>query len=66
MAEHLPSRKFDLQVLEVLWLRKALEALRVSLMRSRDKEIVGSEIYQLRSREVDAVMALSQKLTGGV
>lgn len=66
MAEHLPSRKFDLQVLEVLWLRKALDALRVSLMRSRDKEIVGSEIYQLRSREVDAVMALSQKLTGGV
>lgn len=66
MAEHLPSRKFDLQVLEVLWLRKALDALRVSLMRSRDKEIVGSEIYQLRTREVDAVMALSQKLTGGV
>lgn len=65
MAEQTMHRKFDLTLIEVLWLRKSLDMTRVSLMRSRDKEIVGSEIYLLRGREVDAVMALSQKLAAG-
>lgn len=40
------------------WVRRALEALRAQLVRARTKEMAGSEIYELRTREVNAVSSL--------
>lgn len=56
-------RKFELTLLEVQWLRKAIETQRLQLFRSRSKEMDGSEIYVLRSRELDALIALHQKFS---
>lgn len=53
------SMKFD-QV-ERLWLKKALENLEKSLQRSLSKELPGSDISQLRSREIQQVSQLRAK-----
>lgn len=44
------------------WLRKAIETQRAALVRSRTKELAGSEIYQLRTREIDALNSLYNSL----
>lgn len=55
-------RKFEFSIIDVQWLRKSLEFQRAGLVRSRSKETVGSEIYVLRSREIEAVNALFNRL----
>lgn len=57
------QRKLEFDVMELAWLRKSCETQRNVLIRQRGKEQVGSEIYAMRGREVDAVNALLQKLT---
>lgn len=42
----------QLDVLKRVWVCKSLELQKSALMRSRNKEIPGSEIYGLRTREI--------------
>lgn len=55
-------KKYEFSVVDVQWLRKSLEFQRAGLVRARSKETVGSEIYVLRSREIEAVNALVNRL----
>lgn len=55
-------KKYEFSVIDVQWLRKSLEFQSAGLVRSRSKETVGSEIYVLRSRELEAVRALINRL----
>ena len=43
----------DDMVLRRAWIRKALELQRSALIRSRAKEMVGSDIYNLRTKEIE-------------
>lgn len=54
-------KKFELSVLEVNWVKKSLTLQRASLQRSLQKEIVGSDIYVLRQREIADLDALINK-----
>lgn len=40
------------EVLRRAWIKKSLELQRAALFRSRGKEIPGSEIYALRTKEL--------------
>lgn len=55
------EKKFELAVLEIQWIKKALEDERLRMIRARGKEMPGSEIAQLRGREVDQLTLLIQK-----
>ena len=55
------DKKFELTNLEVQWVRKSLQLQRASLQRSISKEIVGSDIYVLRQREIADLYALMNK-----
>ena len=55
------DKKFDLTNLEVQWVRKSLELQKTSLQRSLAKEIVGSDIYVLRQREISDLAVLIGK-----
>ena len=55
------DKKVELTNLESQWIRKALELQRTSLQRSVAKEIVGSDIYVLRRREISDLDALINK-----
>lgn len=52
---------YEFSQLEVLWLKKSLELQKNALIRSRAKEVVGSEIYALRTREIEALQSLSNR-----
>lgn len=41
------------QVLETAWMKRALELQQKALIRARSNEIVGSEIYVLRTKEIE-------------
>lgn len=60
MAEQMKDLKVTL--VQAQWLKKACETQRHALVRSRGKEMVGSEIYALRTREIDALNELIVKL----
>lgn len=47
--------KVELTTMERAWIKKALELQRTALLRSRMKEVPGSEIWTLRGREVEAL-----------
>jgi len=53
----------SLDVVEKAWIGKALVVLRQTLIRSRSKEIVGTEIYTLRGKEIESLNVLVQKFT---
>lgn len=52
----------EVSVFERQWLRKAVETQRGALIRSRAKELDGSEIWSLRGREIEALTALLSRL----
>lgn len=58
------NRKFEFSVVDVQWLRKSLQFQQAGLIRSRGKETVGSEIYVLRSREIEALSNLIMRIGG--
>lgn len=53
-------KKFELGVMDVQWVKKALETQRFQLIRSRTKEVPGTEIHVLRGKEVDSLTRLIQ------
>ena len=54
-------RKFELSNLEVQWVRKSIDLQLASLRRSIGKEILGSDIYFLRQREIEDLQSLLNK-----
>lgn len=60
MAEKLVS--IEVTVLQRQWLAKALDTQRKVLVRSRSSEMAGSEIFELRGREIAAVDELIAKV----
>jgi len=55
---------FTFTSLELQWIRKSIELQRASLVRSLTKEIPGSDIHVLRSKEIAALSTLNVKLGG--
>lgn len=51
-----------LDLVEKLWVQKSLDLQKTALVRSRNKEMAGSEIYFLRQKEIDVVEALMKKI----
>lgn len=49
------------EVLRKIWIRKSLELQKAALMRSRGKEIPGSEIYALRTKEIQFLEKLIEE-----
>lgn len=47
---------------ERVWLQHAVKKLLDQLQRARKREAVGSEVYSLRAREIEALEALSRRL----
>ena len=63
MAENKVVKVSDLfDALERNWIKKALETQRTSLARARSKEVVGSEIHELRGKELGSIDALIRKM----
>lgn len=50
--------ELSLTAFERAWLRSSLISKRDMLIRSRAKELAGSEIWALRGREIEAIVAL--------
>lgn len=48
-------------VMELLWIGQALDLQLTALMRSRQKEIAGSEIWVLRGKEIDFLRSLKAR-----
>lgn len=48
--------------LDRAWVKKSLESQRAMLVRSRGKEMVGSEVHELRGREIAQLDVLIQKV----
>lgn len=59
MADKPVSRSFELTVLETEWLKQCIMLQRAALTRSRNKEMSQSEIYHLRTKEIEFLTALS-------
>lgn len=57
-----PTVGLQLEGLERAWVRRALEVLRGTLIRSRGKELAGSEVYEMRTREIAQLNALLEKV----
>lgn len=55
------TQRFELDVLEKQWIVKALESQRNMVVRARNREMAGSEIYMLRSKEIQAIDAIHAK-----
>lgn len=58
-------RVFSLSLMDRNWVRRALETQRSVIIRSRGKEVPGSEIYELRSRELAQVNAVLELVNAG-
>lgn len=52
------SQSVQLTLVDKLWIKRALEFQLRALSRGRAKEIPGSDIYVLRSKEMDGLVAL--------
>lgn len=50
--------KLELSVLERQYVKRSLEVLRTTLVRSRAKELAGSDVYTFRGKEIEALTAL--------
>lgn len=55
------AKSYSIELLEKLWIQKALELQIRSIMRARGTEIAGSEIYVLRTKEIDLLTRLKEK-----
>lgn len=61
MAESAKKVSFELDAIERSWVHVSLQAKREQLVRSRNKEVTGSEIWVLRGKEIEALNALMPK-----
>lgn len=52
----------QLDNLERQWVKKALETLKATLVRSRLKEMSGSDIHTLRGKEIETINNLIQRV----
>lgn len=59
--ETIMANELKLDALERAWVKKSIDLQLQALKRSRGNEIVGSEIYVLRTKELDALAALALK-----
>lgn len=55
------KKQYEVDLEERLWIQQALQLQRDSLTRKRGQERAGSEIHDLRGREIDAVDRLKNK-----
>lgn len=62
MADQPKDVQVSVSPLQKQWLRRAVEVLKGTLVRSRAKEMVESEVYQLRTREIAQLDAILEKL----
>lgn len=62
MADQPKEVQVSVSPLQKQWLRRAVEVLKGTLVRSRAKEMVESEVYQLRTREIAQLDAILEKL----
>lgn len=63
MAEAAKKLSVELDVIEKSWVHVSLMAKREQLVRSRNKEVTGSEIWVLRGKEIEALNALTPKFS---
>lgn len=52
---------FEFDGMERGWLLKALELQRAALLRSRGREVAGSDIWTLRGKEIEALTSLRNR-----
>lgn len=64
MAEVAKKVTIELDVIERSWVSVSLQAKREQLVRSRNKEVTGSEIWSLRGREIEAINLLLPRFGG--
>lgn len=57
------DKKVDLTLIDRLWLKKALALQSKSIERSLSNELPGSEVAELRRREIAALHALTVKVS---
>lgn len=63
MAEKAQEVQITVTPLERQWIKRSVEVLRGTLVRSRAKEMQESEVYALRTREISAIDVLLNKLS---
>lgn len=51
----------ELSVVERAYVKRALDVLKGTLIRSRSKEMVGSDIFALRTKEIDTISGIMEK-----
>lgn len=56
-----PKKSFELDAVEVQWLRVALSTQISVLRRKLNSEVPGSEVRSIRAKEIEAVTALHDK-----
>lgn len=61
-GEQNPATTIELLPLERQWIAKAVITLRAQLARARSKELSGSEIYNLRGKEIQMLDSLYNRL----
>lgn len=61
MAEAGKKVSVELDVVERSWVHVSVLAKREQLLRSRNKELAGSEIWVLRGKEIEALNMLAPK-----
>lgn len=62
MAENQSVKKYEFSLLESQWLKQAVATQRAALTRSRNKEMAASEIYHLRTKEIEMLNVIYSKL----
>lgn len=58
MAASPEVKKFDLDATQRMWVLSSLTTQRNVLLRSRNKEVTGGEIWVLRGKEIEALNGL--------
>jgi len=56
-----PKVSVELSSLERQWIVKSISSQRAMLIRSRQKELPGTDIWTLRGREIDALGDVARK-----
>lgn len=51
-------KKFDIEVMDRQWIHSSLQAKRDQLVRARNKETSGSQVWVIRGQEIEQLNAL--------
>lgn len=62
MADKPDVKSVELNLVDRLYVRRALELLQKSLQRSKANEVAGSEIWHIREKEIDGLSVLIRRL----